>query len=193
MLTQCKTCSCISSFIGLDTAAGMFTAIGISAHAYHVQQVSSTDTEVTQAADFAAEQLSQQSNSLAPLKVAEVLSARSKVVNGKTFELKLKLSQGSTSEQIVQVKVVLNCSPVCISAAILLFVTCLHIRLSAGHDAHMPFVNLQRTHADRQTAACTVLLRVHAGVVRAILQSMHNEDCGSCTKPQFGHSALNAQ
>ena len=126
MQAQCKTCSCISSFVGLDTGAGMFTALGISAHAYHVQQVSSTDTEVTQAADFAAEQLSQQSNSLAPLKVAEVLSARSKVVNGKTFELKLKLSQGSTSDKIVQVKVVLNCSLVYVIAAISSFVICLH-------------------------------------------------------------------
>jgi len=69
--------------------------------------VSSTDSEVTQAADFAAEQLSQQSNSLAPFKVEEVLSARSKVVSGKSFELKLKLSQGSTPAQIMQV-VLLN-------------------------------------------------------------------------------------
>ena len=40
--------------------------------------MSTTDSEVTQAADFAAEQLSSQSNSLAPFKVKEVLSARSK-------------------------------------------------------------------------------------------------------------------
>ena len=66
-------------------------------------QVSTTDSEVNQAANFAAEQLSQQSNSLSPYKVEEVLSARSKVVSGKAFELKLKLSQGNLPEQIVQV------------------------------------------------------------------------------------------
>ncbi|DBA73532.1 TPA: hypothetical protein ACH3X1_011552 [Trebouxia sp. C0004] len=69
------------------------------------REVSSTDSEVTQAADFAAEQLSQQSNSLSAYKVEEVLSARSKVVNGKSFELKLKLSQGNLPEQIMQVEV----------------------------------------------------------------------------------------
>ena len=66
-------------------------------------QVSTTDSEVTQAANFAAEQLSQQSNSLSSYKGEEVLSARSKVVSGKAFELKLKLSQGNLPEQIVQV------------------------------------------------------------------------------------------
>lgn len=71
-------------------------------HDYTVQ-VSSTASEVTQAANFAAEQLSSQSNSLSPFKVEEVLSARSKVVNGKSFELKLKLSQGNLPEQIIQV------------------------------------------------------------------------------------------
>lgn len=67
-------------------------------------QVSTTDSEVAQAANFAAEQLSQQSNSLAPFEVKEVLSARSKVVSGKAFELKLKLSQGNLPEQIFQVE-----------------------------------------------------------------------------------------
>ena len=57
---------------------------------------------MTQAANFAAEQLSAQSNSLSPFEVKEVLSARSKVAAGKVFELKLKLSQGNLPEQIVQ-------------------------------------------------------------------------------------------
>lgn len=57
---------------------------------------------MTQAASFAAEQLSSQSNSLSPFEVKEVLSARSKVAAGKVFELKLKLSQGDLPEQIVQ-------------------------------------------------------------------------------------------
>ena len=65
-------------------------------------QVSTTDSEVTQAASFAAQQLSLQSNSLSPFEVKEVLSARSKVAAGKVFELKLKLSQGNLPEQIVQ-------------------------------------------------------------------------------------------
>ena len=77
-------------------------------------QVSSTDSEVTQAADFAAEQLSQQSNSLSALKVEEVLSARSKVVNGKSFELKLKLSQGNLPEQIMQVAAALSSVVICL-------------------------------------------------------------------------------
>ena len=68
-------------------------------------QVSTTDSEVTQAASFAAQQLSSQSNSLSPFEVKEVLSARSKVAAGKVFELKLKLSQGNLPEQIVQVSV----------------------------------------------------------------------------------------
>lgn len=66
-------------------------------------QVSTTDSEVAQAASFAAQQLSLQSNSLSPLEVKEVLSARSKVAAGKVFELKLKLAQGNLPEQIVQV------------------------------------------------------------------------------------------
>lgn len=65
-------------------------------------QVSTTDSEVAQAASFAAEQLSSQSISLSPFEVKEVLSARSKVAAGKVFELKLKLSQGNLPEQIVQ-------------------------------------------------------------------------------------------
>lgn len=69
---------------------------------FHLIQVSTTDSEVTQAASFAAEQLSSQSNSLLPFEVKEVLSARSKVAAGKVFELKLKLSQGDLPEQIVQ-------------------------------------------------------------------------------------------
>nr|QOL01237.1 putative extracellular protein TR9_044 [Trebouxia lynnae] len=69
------------------------------------REVSTTDSEVSQAADFAAEQLSSQSNSLSPLKVEEVLSARSKVAAGKVFELKMKLSQGNMPEQIMQVEV----------------------------------------------------------------------------------------
>ena len=68
-------------------------------------QVSTTDSEVTQAASFAAQQLSSQSNSLSPFEVKEVLSARSKVAAGKVFELKLRLSQGNLPEQIVQVSV----------------------------------------------------------------------------------------
>ena len=76
--------------------------------------MSSTDSEVTQAADFAAEQLSQQSNSLSALKVEEVLSARSKVVNGKSFELKLKLSQGNLPEQIMQVAAALSSVVICV-------------------------------------------------------------------------------
>ena len=67
-------------------------------------QVSTTDSEVTQAANFAAEQLSSQSNSLSPFEVKEVLSARSKVAAGKVFELKLKLSQGNLPEQIMQAR-----------------------------------------------------------------------------------------
>ena len=67
-----------------------------------IVQVSTTDSEVSQAATFAAEQLSSQSNSLSALEVKEVLNARSKVAAGKVFELKLKLSQGSLPEQIVQ-------------------------------------------------------------------------------------------
>ena len=66
-------------------------------------QVSTTDSEVTSAAKFAAEQLSSQSNSLSPFEVKEVLSARTKVVSGKSYELKLKLSQGNMPEQIYQV------------------------------------------------------------------------------------------
>lgn len=69
-------------------------------------QVSTTDSEVTQAAQFAAEQLTSQSNSLSPFEVREVLSARSKVAAGKVFELKLKLSQGNLPEQIVQASLV---------------------------------------------------------------------------------------
>ena len=65
-------------------------------------QVSTTDSEVAQAASFAAQQLSLQSNSLSSFEVKEVLSARSKVAAGKVFELKLKLSQGNLPEQIVQ-------------------------------------------------------------------------------------------
>ena len=73
-------------------------------------QVSTTDSEVSRAADFAAEQLSSQSNSLSPLKVEEVLSARSKVAAGKVFELKMKLSQGNMPEQIMQASLSLRCS-----------------------------------------------------------------------------------
>ncbi|KAL3134694.1 hypothetical protein ABBQ32_007698 [Trebouxia sp. C0010 RCD-2024] len=69
------------------------------------REVSTTDSEVTQAAHFVAEQLTSQSNSLSPFEVKEVLSARSKVAAGKVFELKLKLSQGNLPEQIVQVEV----------------------------------------------------------------------------------------
>ena len=65
--------------------------------------MSTTDAEVASAAKFAAEQLSSQSNSLYPFEVKEVLSARSKVVSGKSYELKLKLSQGK-AEQIYQVR-----------------------------------------------------------------------------------------
>ncbi|KAL3147048.1 hypothetical protein ABBQ38_015010 [Trebouxia sp. C0009 RCD-2024] len=70
------------------------------------REVSTTDSEVTQAAQFAAEQLTSQSNSLSPFEVREVLSARSKVAAGKVFELKLKLSQGNLPEQIVQASLV---------------------------------------------------------------------------------------
>lgn len=73
-------------------------------------QVSTTDSEVTSAAKFAAEQLSSQSNSLSPFEVKEVLSAKSKVVNGKSYELKLKLSQGNMPEQIFQVGLAHLCS-----------------------------------------------------------------------------------
>lgn len=73
-------------------------------HVLHVHvQISTTDPEVTSAAKFAAEQLSSESNSLSPFEVKEVLSARTKVVSGKAYELKLKLSQGNLPEQIYQV------------------------------------------------------------------------------------------
>ncbi|KAK9787986.1 hypothetical protein WJX73_000741 [Symbiochloris irregularis] len=62
-------------------------------------------SDVRAAADFAAEQLSQQSNSLFPLKVAQVLKARTKTVAGMIFELQLKLSQEKADEQIVEVEV----------------------------------------------------------------------------------------
>eukprot|EP00891_Asterochloris_glomerata_P002978 jgi/Astpho2/2978/Aster-x0140 len=69
------------------------------------QEVAPTDPEVVEAANFAVEQLSQQSNSLFPFKLVEVLEAKSKVTNGKEFDMKLKLSQGELPESIVHTKV----------------------------------------------------------------------------------------
>ncbi|CAK0787550.1 hypothetical protein CVIRNUC_010771 [Coccomyxa viridis] len=69
------------------------------------KEVSTSDQEVTEAANFAAEQLSQRSNSLYPFKVKEVLQAKTKVANGKVFDLAVKLSQGDMQDQIMQVEV----------------------------------------------------------------------------------------
>jgi flavin-binding protein dodecin len=70
------------------------------------REVSSSDPEVTEAARYAAEQLSQQSNSLYPFEVLEVLEAKEKIVAGKQYDMKLKLKQGNLPESIVQVEVV---------------------------------------------------------------------------------------
>ncbi|EIE19160.1 Cystatin/monellin [Coccomyxa subellipsoidea C-169] len=69
------------------------------------KEVSTDDEEVLDAANFAAEQLSQRSNSLYPFKVKEVLQAKTKVANGRVFDLAIKLSQGDLSDQIMKVEV----------------------------------------------------------------------------------------
>ncbi|KAK9904803.1 hypothetical protein WJX75_002797 [Coccomyxa subellipsoidea] len=69
------------------------------------KEVSTDDDEVMDAAKFAAEQLSQRSNSLYPFKVKEVLQAKTKVANGRIFDLAIKLSQGDLPDQIMKVEV----------------------------------------------------------------------------------------
>ncbi|MCJ1464011.1 hypothetical protein MMC07_002621 [Pseudocyphellaria aurata] len=67
------------------------------------KDVDSSNADVQAAAQFAAEQLSQQSNSLTPLKLLSVLKARTKVAAGMLFDLQLQLSQDNAADQIVQV------------------------------------------------------------------------------------------
>ncbi|CAL8464567.1 g4102 [Coccomyxa elongata] len=69
------------------------------------KEVSTDDDEVLEAANFAAEQLSQRSNSLYPFKVKEVLQAKTKVANGRVFDMAIKLSQGDLPDQIMKVEV----------------------------------------------------------------------------------------
>lgn len=69
------------------------------------KDVHTLNSDVQAAAQFAAEQLSEQSNSLVPLKLASVLKARTKVAAGMLFDLQLKLSQDKAADQIVQVEV----------------------------------------------------------------------------------------
>lgn len=81
-------------------------AAGMSCH--DEQQVLSTDPGVDDAAAYAVEQLSQQSNSLFPFVLKEVVSATSKrsASNDEvTHHLKLKLKQGDMPEQTFEVEV----------------------------------------------------------------------------------------
>lgn len=69
------------------------------------KEVEPADDEVTEAAEFATKQLNEQSNSLLPFELKEVLQARTKVTNGKVFELKLSLAQGKQADKVYQVEV----------------------------------------------------------------------------------------
>ncbi|KAK9817639.1 hypothetical protein WJX72_000008 [[Myrmecia] bisecta] len=69
------------------------------------KQLSTSDSDVVAAAKYATEQLSQQSNSLLPFELKEVVSAHSRVVNGVVYDLELKLAQGKR-EEVYQVEVV---------------------------------------------------------------------------------------
>jgi hypothetical protein len=62
------------------------------------KELSASDPDVVAAAKFATEQLSQQSNSLLPFELKEVVSAHSRVVNGVIYDLELKLAQGKREE-----------------------------------------------------------------------------------------------
>lgn len=71
-----------------------------------MKELSTSDDEVTKAAQFAVDQLGSRSNSLYPLKLEEVLTAHSKVHGGGTeYTLKLRLSQQTLPDSVVKASV----------------------------------------------------------------------------------------
>ncbi|KAK9821322.1 hypothetical protein WJX81_002249 [Elliptochloris bilobata] len=69
------------------------------------KEAATDDRNAAAAAAFAAQQLSEQSNSLRPLAVQEVVTARTRVENGLVFDLTLKLGQGGLPPQLYRVEV----------------------------------------------------------------------------------------